>query len=160
MIKTFSMTVGMAVVIAGASLSLAQAHAAVKMGVLTCNVQSGWGYILGSSKAVQCDYVPHKGQSEHYTGTISKLGVDVGYTDRGVLIWEIVAASSNMKPGALEGGYGGLTIGATLGLGASANALLGGFENSVALQPISVEGNKGLDIAAGIGAMNLKFERG
>src|ERR1700687_3000732 len=85
-------------------------------------------------------YAPR--QSEHYTGTISKLGVDVGYTDSGVLIWDVVAASSDVKPGALEGGYGGVTVGATVGVGASANALFGGFENSVALQPISVEGNK------------------
>jgi len=160
MTKTFGMAVGIAVLIAGASLGVAPAQAAVKVGVLTCNVQSGWGYILGSSKAMQCDYVPNKGRSEHYTGTISKLGVDVGYTDRGVLIWDVVAASSDMKPGALEGGYGGATVGATVVVGAGANALLGGFEHSVALQPISIEGNKGLDIAAGIGAMDLKFDKG
>ncbi len=155
--KAFSKTAGMAVLIAGASLGVAPAQAAVKGGVLTCNVQSGWGYIVGSSKEMRCDYVSNKGQREHYSGTISKLGVDIGYTDRGVLIWEVVAATSDIKPGALEGGYAGVTAGASIGVGASANVLLGGFENSVTLQPISVEGDKGIDIAAGIGAMSLKF---
>jgi hypothetical protein len=156
MMKTFGMTVGMAMLLAG----VVPAQAAVKVGLLRCNVQSGWGYILGSSKAMQCDYVPNKGQSEHYTGTISKLGVDVGYTDRGVLIWDVIAASSDMEPGALEGGYGGVTLDATVVVGAGANALLGGFKHGITLQPISVEGNKGLDIAAGIGAMSLTFDKG
>jgi hypothetical protein len=65
-----------------------------------------------------------------------------------------------MKAGALQGGYGGVTASATVGVGAGANVLLGGFDKSIALQPISIEGNTGLNVAAGIGALDLKFERG
>jgi len=159
MSKKIAITVGVALLAAGASFAPAQA-AGVKVGVLTCNVDSGWGFILGSSKEVRCNYVPNKGFGEHYVGSISKVGVDVGYTKGGVLIWDVVAPSSDMKPGALEGGYGGVSASATVGVGAGANVLIGGFDKSVALQPISIEGNTGLNVAAGIGALNLKFERG
>jgi hypothetical protein len=133
--------------------------AGVKVGVLTCNVDGGWGYILGSSKEIRCNYVPNKGNGEHYMGSISKVGVDIGFTKGGVLVWNVIAPASDMKPGALEGGYGGVSASATVGGGLGANVLLGGFDKSIALQPISIEGNTGLNVAAGIGAMNLKYDK-
>ncbi|HYM18472.1 MAG TPA: DUF992 domain-containing protein [Micropepsaceae bacterium] len=158
--KRFGLTLGAALLAAGSMLA-APAHAAgVKVGVLTCNVSSGWGYILGSSKDVRCNFVPTNGRPEHYDGDITKVGVDIGFTNGGVLIWDVIAPSSNMKPGALEGGYGGATASATVGVGVGANVLLGGFDRSIALQPVSIEGNTGLNVAAGIGAINLKHAQG
>ena len=159
MSKKTGLMIGVALLAAGAWISAppAEAAAGVKVGVLSCNVASGWGYILGSSKQVNCNYVPNNGRPEHYTGDITKVGVDVGYTQGGVLIWSVIAPASDMKPGALEGGYGGATAGATLGVGGDANVLLGGFDKSIALQPISIQGNTGLNLAAGIAAMNLNF---
>jgi hypothetical protein len=93
---------------------------------------------------------------EHYTGSISKFGVDIGYTDGGVLIWGVFAPSSDVRKGALEGDYAGATASATVGVGVGANVLLGGLDKSIALQPLSVEGNKGLNVAAGIGSISLK----
>ena len=138
-------------------------HAAdggVKVGVLTCNVSSGWGFILGSSKDIKCNYSPSSGTSEHYDGTISKIGVDIGYTKGGVIIWNVIAPSTDVKPGALEGGYGGATGSATVGVGLGANVLLGGSNKSIALHPVSIEGNTGLNVAAGIGGLNLKYNKG
>jgi hypothetical protein len=143
----------------GAGLGAPAEAAGIKVGVLSCNVDGGWGYVLGSSKDIRCNYVPNGGRGEHYAGSISKIGVDIGYTSGGVIIWNVIAPSSDMRPGALEGGYGGVTAGATVGVGAGANVLIGGFDKSISLQPISIEGNTGLNVAAGIGAVNLKFER-
>src|SRR4051794_15597945 len=141
MSKRFGLTIGAALLAAGSMLA-APAHAAgVKVGVLTCNVDSGWGYILGSSKEIRCNYVPNRGFGEHYEGSVSKFGVDIGYTSGGVLIWDVIAPSSDLFPGALEGGYGGVSAGATVGVGIGANVLLGGFDRSIALQPVSIEGN-------------------
>src|SRR5262249_24943570 len=97
---------------------------------------------------------------EHYYGNIAKVGVDVGYTKGGLLIWNVIAPASDVRAGALEGGYGGVTAQATIGVGLGANVLVGGFDQSIALQPLSIEGNKGLNVAAGIGALNLKFDKG
>jgi hypothetical protein len=159
MLKGLGMSIAAALLVASAAPSQA-ADGGVKVGVLTCNVSSGWGFILGSSKDVRCNYAPTSGVSEHYDGTITKVGVDIGYTKGGVIIWNVIAPASDVKPGALEGGYGGVTAGATVGVGLGANALLGGSNKSIALQPLSIEGNTGLNVAAGIGGLNLKYNKG
>ena len=155
--KTFRLMLGAAVAVAGLGLAGA-ANAAphgVRVGDLTCNVASGWGFVFGSSKDLHCTYRGN-GHFEHYTGSISKFGVDVGYTEGGVLVWGVFAPTSDMRKGALEGDYVGASAQATVGLGLGANALVGGFDKSFALQPVSVEGSKGLNVAAGIGSISLK----
>ncbi len=162
MTSKFHIAAGVAALALSAAMGVSQADAAgVKVGVLNCNVASGFGYILGSSKSVNCTYVPNTAgrRAEHYTGDISKVGVDIGFTKGGVLVWGVIAPSSDMKPGALEGGYGGATASATVGVGLGANVLVGGFDKSIALQPISIEGNTGLNIAAGIEGLSLKFAK-
>ncbi|MBI1329785.1 MAG: DUF992 domain-containing protein [Alphaproteobacteria bacterium] len=129
--------------------------AGVKVGVLTCHVESGWGFVFGSSKDMRCTY-KGSGRNEHYMGTINKYGVDIGYTESSVIIWGVVAPTSDLKPGALEGDYAGVSAQASVGVGAGANALLGGFDKSITLQPLSIEGEKGVNLAAGIGAVSLK----
>ncbi len=132
------------------------APSGVKVGVLTCHVESGWGYVLGSSKDMHCEYRPNHGDEDRYAGNISKFGVDIGYTSSAVIYWDVVAPSSDIRPGALQGDYAGATASATIGGGIGAHVLLGGFDKSIALQPVSVEGNTGLDVAAGVGAMSLR----
>lgn len=131
--------------------------AGVKVGILTCHVASGWGFVFGSSKDIHCTYSPNKGIPERYSGTIDKFGVDIGYTQSGVIVWGVIAPTSSLRPGALQGGYAGATASVTVGLGAGAHVLVGGFDKSIALQPLSIEGNSGLNVAAGIGAMSLKY---
>ena len=142
-----------------AGLLAAPAHAAgVKVGTLTCNVESGWGYILGSQKDLSCVLTSVNGKESRYTGDITKLGIDVGYTKGGTMIWTVVAPSKDLQEDALEGTYGGVTAGATAVVGGNLNVLVGGLDKSITLQPISVEGNNGLSITAGVGAMQLRHE--
>ena len=155
MSKIIGLAIGAGLLAASAGLLPAEA-AGVKIGVLNCNVEKGWGYVLGSSKEVNCSYTSSKGLTEHYTGSISKIGVDVGYTKGGVLIWDVIAPSADVKHGALQGEYGGVSASATVVVGVGANVLLGGFDKSVALQPVSIEGNTGLNVAAGISGLKLK----
>jgi len=133
----------------------AQPAPGVVIGTLTCSVASGFGFVFGSSRAINCTYVGPGGRYEHYVGNISKFGIDIGYTEGGVLIWTVVAPTAALAPGALGGSYVGGTASATVGVGVGANALIGGFNNSIALQPLSIEANKGLNVAAGIGALTL-----
>jgi hypothetical protein len=136
----------------------AAAEGGVKAGTLTCNVSSGWGFVFGSSRDLLCTYSPSPGVGEHYNGTISKFGVDIGYLSSAVMVWVVVAPTSTLAPGALAGDYGGATGSATIGVGLGANVLVGGSGNSIALQPLSIEGNTGLNVAGGIGALTLKHQ--
>jgi hypothetical protein len=132
------------------------APSGVKVGSLTCNVSSGFGFIFGSEKSMKCTFAT-AGSSEHYTGTFSKYGVDIGYANSAVLVWGVVAPTSDMRPGSLEGDYAGAKAGASIGIGLGANVLIGGLDKSIALQPVSVQGNTGLNVAAGVGVISLKF---
>ena len=135
----------------------ANAQGGVRVGTLSCNVAAGWGFVFGSSKALHCVFSPGPGgHPEHYAGSISKFGVDIGYTQGGVLVWGVFAPTTNLAPGALAGSYGGATASATVGVGAGANVLVGGSNRTISLQPVSIEGNTGLNVAAGIGAITLR----
>jgi hypothetical protein len=142
----------------GASLvgTSAHAEAGIKAGTLTCNVASGWGLIFGSSRDIKCVYSANPGAPEYYVGSIAKFGVDIGYTQNGVILWSVLAPAGSLAPGALDGSYAGVTGGATIGVGGDANVLIGGFNRSISLQPLSIEGNKGLNVAAGIASISLQ----
>ena len=152
----FHLMMGAAIAVAAVSFASAADAAphGVRVGDLTCNVASGWGFVFGSSKDLHCTYRGN-GHMEHYTGSISKFGVDVGYTGGEVLVWGVFAPTSDLRQGALQGDYAGATAQATIGVGLGANVLVGGLDKSVALQPLSVSGEKGLNVAAGIGSISL-----
>jgi len=141
---------------AQSTAGVAVASERVKVGMLGCDISAGIGMIVGSTKHVSCEFAPADGRREHYSGTISKVGLDVGFTAGGVLVWGVFAPTSDLRKGSLSGDYIGASAQATVGLGLGANALTGGFDKSIALQPLSVEGSKGLNVAAGIGSISLK----
>jgi len=147
---------GAAFVAAAVALAAPAQADGVKIGTLTCHVSSGWGFVFGSSKDLRCNFAPDKGMPEHYVGTVSKFGVDLGYTSSAVIVWAVFSPNSGPKRGALAGDYAGATASATVGVGVGANVLVGGFDRSITLQPVSIEGNTGLNVAAGIGAISLK----
>jgi len=128
--------------------------ARVKVGTLSCHESAGWGFIFGSSHSVLCTFSSGD-HVERYDGSIGKFGLDVGYQQSGVLLWEVIAPTDHYGPDALAGHYGGLTVGATVGIGLSANALIGGSTSSIALQPLSIEGATGLNVAAGVADLTL-----
>ncbi len=133
--------------------------ATIRAGYLNCHVASGFGYIFGSSRKLDCAYSLQPGYTEYYTGNITKLGADIGYLQSGIILWSVLAPTTNLGEGALEGNYVGATASAAAGVGAGANVLVGGFHDSVALQPISIEGQNGLNVAAGVAAVSLKFDK-
>ena len=129
----------------------------VTAGLLTCNVGSGWGLVLGSSRPMNCVYSAG-GYPQHYVGSIRKFGLDLGYLSSSTIVWAVVAPTVGLPPGALTGDYLGATGSATVGVGVGANVLFGGFDRSITLQPVSVEGNTGLDVAGGIGSVALRYQ--
>ena len=141
-----------------AMASAADAKSGVKIGMLSCGVEGGVGFIIGSSKAVDCVYQPASGggRPEHYSGSIGKLGLDIGVTQQTVLAWAVFAPGKTNK-GALKGSYTGASAEATVGVGLGANVLVGGFKKGINLQPVSVQAQTGLNIAAGIGSLKLAY---
>ena len=138
-----------------AAVAPAEAKSGIKVGMLTCHVEGGVGFIIGSSKGMDCVYEPAGGgKVENYTGRIGKLGVDIGVTGQTTIAW-VVFAPGKIKKGALKGSYTGATAEATVIGGLGANVLIGGFRKTINLQPVSVQAQTGLNVAAGIASMQL-----
>lgn len=140
----------------GAPLSPANAASGVKVGSLNCSVAGGVGLILGSSKGMNCIFHPVGGEPEDYTGSVTKLGIDIGVTGTTYIAWAVFAPG-RVNRGALEGSYSGASAEASIGLGLGANILIGGSKKTIALQPLSVQGQTGLNIAAGVARMDLDY---
>ncbi len=137
----------------------ARAPNRTKVGTLTCDISAGLGLIITSKKAVTCMFTPSQpGPREVYTGAIGKFGLDVGATTGGEMIWAVYAPT-NRRFGALAGSYGGASAEATVGAGVGANVLIGGSNRTVTLQPISVQGQTGLNLAIGVSGLTLRPAR-
>jgi hypothetical protein len=132
----------------------ASAQGGVQVGTLTCNASGTVGFVFGSTRELGCVFAG-PGRTERYKGQVSKFGVDIGFTQAGVLVWTVFAPTAQLQPGGLAGTYGGATASATVGVGLGANALIGGNSNTIGLQPLSIEGTTGLNVAAGIASMTL-----
>jgi hypothetical protein len=153
----FRALTGLAVAaVAGLLATGAQAQV-VQIGTLTCDVAPGVGMVVASRKEVVCTFQNAAGELETYDGAISKLGVDLGVTQASGIAWAVFAPSGNTVRGALSGSYVGGTAQATVGVGVGANALIGGFRRSISLQPLSVSGQTGLNVAAGVAELRLQL---
>lgn len=152
-------TAAFALAVASLNPAAAQRPVWVKTGVLNCDVSGGFGFIIGSQKSVQCVFTPDTpGRLEYYVGVISKFGLDIGATARSQMVWGVYAETVGGF-GALSGDYSGATGEATALIGLGGNLLVGGSGRTVALQPLSVTGQVGLNVAAGVAELSLRPAR-
>ena len=150
-------TVALALALAGSAAPAQADNGGVKAGYLKCEVEGNVSFIFGSSRDMVCTYTPGSGKRvDRYSGKVKKFGVDIGYQESGVILWGVIAPTADVDHGALAGDYGGVTGGVAAGYGVGANALVGGSSDSIVLQPLSVEGIKGINLAAGIGILSLR----
>ena len=137
--------------------STAQEAGKAISGTLTCKGKGSVGLILGSTESLSCVYVPAgTGGPQNYSATITKIGLDVGFKTESVVIWTVLGSGTSLAPGVLSGNYGGASAEATVALGVGANVLIGGSKNSVVLQPLSVQGQTGLNLAVGVAGLTLR----
>jgi hypothetical protein len=145
-----------AVALSALVASAATAQSTTKVGTLSCDVSAGVGMILMQKQTMRCEFRPNVGgPPDVYTGRIDQFGVALGAVQQGHLIWGVIAPASGVPHGALAGTYAGVGAEATAGAGLGANALIGGTGRAFSLQPISVEGQTGLNIAAGVTTVTL-----
>ncbi len=127
----------------------------IQVGTLTCSLSAGVGMIVGSRRNVKCLFKGQLGEPEEtYTGTMTRVGLDIGVTSGSAIIWAVFS-ETNRYAGMLTGTYTGASAEVSIAAGLGANVLVGGSNSTVALQPLSVQGQIGLDIAAGIGQLEL-----
>lgn len=131
----------------------------IRLGALSCDVSGGVGFVVTSKKALRCIYTPEgNGTMEPYIGSIEKFGLDIGATTRGQMVWVVYAPTRGNAPFALAGHYAGATAEASVGAGGGANALIGGSNRTITLQPVSIQAQEGLNLAVGVAALTLRPE--
>ncbi len=137
-----------------ATTSAQQAN--VQVGVLECRGGASVGFIVGSVTNLGCVLRAAGRPDDFYVATIRKVGIDLGITQESALAWGVFAPVNRLGPGDLAGDYVGAQGSASLGIGVGGNVLVGGSNNSIALQPLSVQGQVGVSIAAGLGSLELR----
>ena len=134
----------------------AQQTSQTKAGVLTCRTSASIGLIVGSHQKLSCRFTPDAGgPPETYIGHINRVGLDVGVRAGGAMVWAVLAPINGVPHGALAGRYVGASGSVSVGVGANANVLVGGSHRSFALQPLSVEGQAGVNLALGVAGLTL-----
>ena len=142
--------------IVAASFSSASAQTASRIGTLDCAVDGSIGMIIGSNRGVTCYFLDRNGRRvETYVGNIAKLGLDVGVTQRARMVWGVIADTRRPGRGALAGNYTGASADASVGVGGGAKLLVGGSGSTISLQPLSVQGQTGVNLAVGVENLTL-----
>jgi len=151
--------IGCAAALVGVAVTVvpAGAQSAVRAGVLECRGFATRGFIVGSVQQFACTFRSENGRAFPYRGVVRKLGLDIGLTLSSSLAWVVLAPTRAIGPGDLAGNYSGVTAGAAVGVGGNANALIGGSGNTIALQPLSVEGQTGLNASLAIADFELTY---
>ena len=138
------------------AMAPATAQDRTRVGTLTCNISPGVGLVVGGQRQLSCIYASARGKArEAYEGTVSTLGLDIGATSGGQLAWAVFAPTT-LRRAALAGTYTGATAGGTVGAGAGANVLVGASDRTVMMQPVSVQAQTGVNVAAGVSTMELR----
>jgi hypothetical protein len=128
----------------------------ITAGQLTCGVKGGLSFLIGSTRELRCLFrTSPSDEGERYEGQIKKYGLDIGVTGNALLAWTVLAPARGISAGALRGNYVGVAADASAGLGGGANVLVGGSSNSISLQPLSIQGQTGLNAAVAIAEVEL-----
>jgi hypothetical protein len=154
---TRSSAIGLALAAVLALFSTGAGAQGVNAGLLECRGIGTTGFIIGSVHELECVFKTEYMPPVRYHGIVRKFGLDIGITEASVLAWGVVAPTARIGPGDLAGIYGGVTAGAAVVVGAGANALIGGSGNTIALQPVSVEGQSGINITLGVASLELRY---
>lgn len=140
-----------------AGAGFAAAEPKLVAGTLTCSGKGSIGAIVGSKQTLACSFNPEgPGRTARYSATITRVGVDIGVTGNSTMIWTVLASTDRLPGGALGGNYAGVSADASIGIGGGGNALVGGSNKSIVLQPVSLKGQTGLNLAVGVAELSLR----
>jgi hypothetical protein len=141
-------------------LNTTNANSRIYIGSLSCNVGGSTGYVLASRKTLDCVFLNKEGtESAQYTGSIDKVGIDIGYTRAVHTIWRVYSLGSVRGPNNLGGTYVGEQGTVAAGSQAGGNWIYGGPNAEVGMLASGVVQDAGYNLATGIAEMTLKLKQ-
>src|SRR5690242_20315845 len=108
----------------------------VQVGLLECRGGASIGFIVGSVTNLGCVLRINGVPEDYYTAVIQKVGIDIGITENTALAWNVFSLVAQPGRGDIAGNYVGVDVSAAAIVGVGGNVLLGGSNNSIALQPL------------------------
>lgn len=144
-VKSSALAVAVALASSLASGLAAQANegAGVEVGLLSCALSDRTNAVLYVNEEFNCVFNPANGEHEDYDGVIRRIGLDLEFKPEQTFVWAVVAPTLDVAKGALAGTYSGVSASASAGAGVGGKVLVGGFDESITLQPASVSGSTG-----------------
>jgi hypothetical protein len=140
-------------------VSSAAAERRIVIGTLTCRLAPTVGLIAGSRQRMRCRFVVRREgrRVEHYAGSITRFGLDLGVTAGGIMRWSVLTRTRGIARGSLAGHYVGAGGSVSLGGGLGAKALVGGSRRATMLQPLSFSATVGVNLALGVTGLTLRY---
>ena len=151
-----TLSIAFASLVASLASASALPQAPYRAGILQCQGGQNVGFVVGSATSLECVFQSEGRRPEPYIATVHRFGLDLGVTDQTRLSWAVNAPTGRVGRGDLAGNYGGVGANASVGVGGGGNFLVGGPQNAYALQPISLQGQTGLNVAAGVANIELE----
>ncbi|MGQ3674536.1 DUF992 domain-containing protein [Xanthobacter sp. TB0139] len=129
-----------------------------QVGRLECQMAPNVAFVIGSERDLSCTFLSNArgAKPQTYQGEMRRFGLDIGFNGKGKLVWNVLAPSSVMKNDSLRGTYVGASSNASLGNGVGANVLLGGSNNTISLQPLSIQKQTGVNLGLGVSSLSLR----
>ena len=141
-------------------LNTTNANSRIYIGSLSCNVGGSTGYVLASQKSLDCVFLSKDGlQSAEYTGSIDKVGIDIGYTRAVHTIWRVYSLGTDRGPSNIGGTYvgeQGTVVAADKQAGG--NWLYGGPNAEIGMVASGVTKDAGYNLATGVAALTIRLK--
>ena len=141
-------------------LNTTNANSRIYIGSLSCNVGGSTGYVLASQKSLDCVFLSKDGlQSAEYTGSIDKVGIDIGYTRAVHTIWRVYSLGTDRGPSNIGGTYvgeQGTVVAADTPAGG--NWLYGGPNAEIGMVASGVTKDAGYNLATGVAALTIRLK--
>jgi hypothetical protein len=122
-------------------------------GTLTCTLAPGTEEKFGVERELSCSFQPLVGRKGRFVGVVKRLGAENPDRAKIVLHWSVRAPSTDIALRQLEGRYIGR-------LGSDSPderpSLIGGKEGKIALQPLTVDPQLGINAAISILELELR----
>ncbi|CAL8981444.1 MULTISPECIES: DUF992 domain-containing protein [Rhodoplanes] len=135
----------------------AAAQPLVNVGTLACQVSPTIGMVVGSTQQAHCVFKPNRGRKQTaYVGAVSRVGLDVGVSQGGPIVWSVWAPTPRLPRRALAGSYTGASSSLAVGIGLGSNVLVGGPYRSITLQPAMLQNYVGVNVALGVSGLTLR----
>lgn len=120
-------------------------------GRLSCTITGSPAPVVTTQKPMECRFRPRRGPVQLYTGVVRGFSLDLTSIRSAAMAWRVYGPYARAPLGALAGSFKSSGTGA----GTGNHMLVGGTNDEATLLPLPFQGNRGINVAVGVTALDL-----